>query len=313
MKKIVLFSLAIALGIFAGCDKVQNAYPPDLVDTSSLDWSLYPDGDSAHYAQQGHWPTFTANTNTNRNIVIEDFTGHKCTFCPAAAAVAEQLEHDNPGRVFVSAVHASPNGVGNFQETDATYTHDFTNTASIEIGTYFGDNLAGSPFQGNPNGTVSRVNHGNGYPVTHPSSWTSATNSMLAANTLKVNIQSDANYFASTRGLFVHTETEVLDSGIDHENLKIVVQLHEDSIVQPQLDGSTIVYDYVHRDVLRGCIDGRTFGQTLDDDHEENEKFYFNYSYALPSQYDPSNMHLLIYVRDVTTEEIYQVIKQKLQ
>ncbi len=314
MKRFIyLFIASFALG-FTGCDKVYNPYP-EKTGSGEIDWSLYPNGDSVHYAQN-YWPSFTANTNINRNVLIEDFTGHKCVFCPAAAAYAEQLEEDNPGRVFVSTVHTSPNGLGDFQEVDAMQPHDFTCAEGLSIGTYFGEDWAGSPFQGNPFGTISRVDHGNGYPVTPILDWTNSTNLMIAANDLKVNIQSDANYFSSTRGLFVHAEVDVLDQTLydNHENLYIVVQLHEDSIVQPQkIVGNATDYNYVHRDVLRATIDGRAFGRQLDDAHEQSAKFYYDYSYTLPDQYDASNMHLLIYVRDETTEEVYQVIKQKLQ
>jgi hypothetical protein len=61
-----------------------------------LDTTLYP-GNWADYVAN-EWPTFTANTNIDRNILIEDYTGHKCIFCPAAADLAHQLEvtHEEP-------------------------------------------------------------------------------------------------------------------------------------------------------------------------------------------------------------------------
>lgn len=292
------------------CDKVENPYPENLA-TNEGDWSLYPDGDSAHYAQNA-WPTFSTNTNTDRNVIIEDFTGHKCVFCPAAAAVAEQLEYDNPGRVYVSTIHASPNGLGEFQELDAIFTHDFTCSEGLAIGLYFGDNWANSDFTGNPDGTVNRDSQFSGQPVLSPASWTSAVSTTLGANDLKVNIQSAVNYYPSTRGVFLHTEVDVIDQSLTNE-LRIVVQLHEDSIVSPQKYPDSTSYNYVHHDVLRRCIDGRAFGQMLDAEHMSNDKYYYDYIYELPAQYDASNVHLLIYVRDAVTEEIYQVIKQKIE
>ena len=43
------------------------------------------------------------------------------------------------------------------------------------------------------------------------------------------------------------------------------------------------------------------------------DKYYLNYSYRLPDQYNPDNMHLLIYVYRNDTKEILQVIKQKIK
>ena len=87
MKKLLFIGLVAATGL-TSCDKVENIYPEG-VSSSELDWSLYPDGDSTHYVDVANaWPTFTANTNSDRNVLIEDFTGHKCVFCPAAADLA---------------------------------------------------------------------------------------------------------------------------------------------------------------------------------------------------------------------------------
>jgi len=48
-----------------------------------------------------------------------------------------------------------------------------------------------------------------------------------------------------------------------------------------------------------------------------NDNYYVNYSFEVPSQLDgnhnPSNMHVLVYVYDTATLEIYQVIKVPIQ
>jgi len=43
------------------------------------------------------------------------------------------------------------------------------------------------------------------------------------------------------------------------------------------------------------------------------DKYYLNYSYKLPSQFNAEIMHLLIYVYDSSTNEILQVIRQKVK
>ena len=112
--------------------------------------------------------------------------------------------------------------------------------------------------------------------------------------------------------LFLHTEIEKLDASLVND-LAQVVYLVEDSVISPQLMPDLSTNDtYVHRDILRGCIDGKAFGKTLvAADLDANGKYYLNYAYKLPDGYDPDNMHLLIYVYDKTTYSIYQVIKQK--
>lgn len=316
MKNYFYLPILVAFFVWAGCDKVENAYPPG-VNSGGLNWDLYPDGDSTTYVTNGLWPSFSQNMNTDRNVLIEDFTGHKCIFCPAAAAEAGNIKDANPGRVYVAGIHTSPFGVGNFQEIDPPiYEHDFTCTEGLAIGRYFGDDWPGSLFQGNPFGAVSRIDPNTSEPVTSPTNWESITTQILLANDLKVNIQADVNYFSSTRGVFLHTELEKIDNALNNE-LRVVVYLIEDTIQKPQLFPSPIndSLEYVHHHVMRGTVDGFALGQILDAVHSPNndEKYYFNYSYELPTQYDASNMQLLIYVRDAVTEEIYHVIKKDIE
>jgi hypothetical protein len=308
MKKIFLIGCLGILG-FSSCDKVENPFPE--VIATELDYSLYPGGDSTAYAAT-EWPTFTANTNTQRNLLIEDFTGHKCVYCAPAADTAHLLHEENPTRVYATAVHAGPSGLGSFQNTDATFTTDFTNTDGLDIGIHFGS-MAGTVFTSNPKGNVSRILTG-GQHFSSPSEWRSLTNSNLST-ALKVNVQSHANFYPSTSGLFLHTEVEILDAGLTVDDLYLVVYLVEDSIVAPQKmpPPTPTNYDYVHRDVMRGCISSNWRGRQLEADDLLNGKYYLDYSYQLPAQYDADNMHLLIYVRDNVTEEVYHVIKQNLQ
>ena len=74
---------------------MKNPYPPEV--NLELDTTLYP-GLWSDY-ENNDWPIFSENTNTNRNVLIEDFTGHKCVFCPAAADLAHALHEADPSRV----------------------------------------------------------------------------------------------------------------------------------------------------------------------------------------------------------------------
>jgi hypothetical protein len=72
---------------------------------------------------------------------------------------------------------------------------------------------------------------------------------------------------------------------------------------------------------MRGTLDGTPWGRTLTSALMTNGKYYLDYSYILPNQLAPQgvsathnaeNMHVLIYVYDKVTLEIYQVIKKKM-
>lgn len=307
MKYFLVLFLGGILLLSTSCDRVENPYP--LTVQTDLDTTLYPGNWGDYVANE--WPVFTPNTNLFRNVLIEDFTGHQCVFCPAAADLAHALHESNPSRVFTASIHSGPTGMGDFQVVSLpNYPTDFTNAQGLEIGTYFGTNDGG--FIGNPRGTVNRFN--NGYIFQSPAQWSSMMNDQLTQNSLKVNIQSALNYYPSTKGAFLHVEVEKLDQNLTNE-LGVVVYLLEDSLVGDQkMSDNSHNSSYVHRDIHRGNIDGQTFGKVLGPDALIGNKYYVNYSFLVPNQLDGNfnaeNMHLLIYVYDRTTWEIYQVIKQ---
>ena len=294
--------------LFVSCDHVKNPYPPEV--NLELDTTLYP-GLWSDYINE--WPVFSENTNTNRNVLIEDFTGHKCVFCPAAADLAHALHEADPSRVYIASIHAGPDGIGDFQSVSPPdYPLDFTNPEGVEIGLYFGENDGGFP--GNPRGTVNRFN--NGTIFQSPTQWTSMVNDQLSSNNLKINIQSELNYYEETKGAFLHVELDPVDANVA-ENLGITVYLLEDSLVGDQkMSDNSHNSNYIHRDIHRGNLNASAFGRPVSSEDLNGDKYYINYSFVVPNQldgqYNASNMHLLIYAFNTETWEIYQVIKQKI-
>ena len=306
MKYLLLSFLAVLFFLqFTSCDHIENPYPKK----QEFDTTLYP-GIWADYVAN-EWPVFDVNTNTDRNVLLEDLTGHKCIVCPTAADIAHQLHEANPDRVFIASIHSSPTGINDFQSVSPPeYPTDFTNPQGLEIGLFFGQNDGG--FLGNPRGTINRINTGTIF-IGHPS-WTNLTNTTLNNNILKVNMQSALNYYPQTKGAFLHVEVEKIDQSITNE-LAVVTYLIEDSLVgdQKMVDNSHNS-SYIHRDIHRGNIDGKAFGRILKSSDMKNSKYYIDYTFVVPKQLDgnfnPENMHVLIYVYDRVTWEIYQVIKQ---
>jgi hypothetical protein len=313
MKKGILFiafTIAFGLYLLPSCDRITNPYPVQLC--LELDTTLYPGLWTDYVANE--WPTFMANTNVNRNVLIEDFTGHKCIFCPAAAELAHQLQLANPGRVFVASIHSGVDGIGDFQSVDAEYTLDFTNPDGLAIGSWFGLNDPG--FVGNPRGPINRVNIG-GNIFQGPGQWSSMTSTLLTENNLRVNLQSKLNYFPSTKGAFLHVEIDKIDQTLTND-LGITGYIIEDSLVGDQkMSDNTHNHNYTHRDIHRKNLACMPFGRQLTPADLNNGKYYVNYSFVVPNQLDggfnTENMHVLVYVYDMVTKEIYQVIKQKIE
>lgn len=310
MKNLIITGFAAILILpFTGCDKVDNPIKPAI----ELDTNLYP----------GNWfdyefPTFSQNTNTQRNVMIEDYTGHRCPSCPAAADVAKVIEDANPENVFVVSVHASPTGLSNFQEIYAN-CNDAVNPGykycdilycdeGLEMGFEFGN--AGVGFFGNPNGNVNRKIFSGSEIFYYHTEWEGHTNTVLTENDLKVNIQAKSNYYPESNGVYLHTEIEFLED-LSSGNYSTVVYVVENELIGYQdVNGTDSAY-YHHHNILRGCIDDLTWGQTIPGDYTKDSKVYFDYSYKLPTGITNNDYHFVIYVYDVDTYEVLQVIKHE--
>jgi hypothetical protein len=308
MKKYILILACISFALsFTSCDKVENPIKPAI----ELDTTIY-EGIWEDYV----YPTFSQNTNTERNVLLEDYTGHRCLACPGAAVIAKDIEDANPDRVFVASVHASPGGITVFQELAADcglpsnptdkYCTTFYCNEGIEYGNVFG---SGFGFTGNPSGNVNRKDFGSNV-FTAASEWTTNTAALIAENDLKVNIQAECNYYASANGFYLHTETEFLEDLTGSYNM--VVYLMENEVVDYQDVLGTAVPDYHHHNIFRGCIDGLPWGRSISSDQLSGSKSYLDYSYKLPTGQTNDEFHLLIYVYDVDTYEVLQVIKQEI-
>ena len=139
----------------------------------------------------------------------------------------------------------------------------------------------------------------------------------LNENDLKVNIQGQINYYDATKGAYLHVEVDKVDAGLNND-LGIVSYLIEDSLIGDQkMPDNSHNSSYVHRDTHRSNLSGSAFGRNLTSSLMSNNKYYVDYSFVVPNQLDgnhnPSNMHVLVYVYDLSTLEVYQVIKLPFQ
>lgn len=292
---LIILSSLVLISLFS-CDRIEQPIP---TKTGGLDWDLFPNGDSTNYT----WPTWTPNTNTFQNVLLEDFTGHTCTNCPAAAVIAKGLEDANPGRVIIASIHAS---VGNaFQ---ALSPPEFTTDFTTEEGNLYANEIPS--FFGNPSGMINRQGGGLSNTLWYLSSaWTNKTNSTLS-NSPKANIQVQLNYFPQTRGLFVHTESEFLSNLTEEHSL--VNYLIRKVVIAPQklANGST-EEEYHHHNVMSGTING-AWGTSLGTEFNTGDKIYNNFAIQLPdnsldSTYTVNNLSIITYIYNKSTYEIIQV------
>jgi len=86
--------------------------------------------------------TIVSTDIENKKIIIEEFTGVACQYCPIGHTIVQNLIDDNPGNVFAIKIHE-----GGYAEG---YTPDFTTQWGTSIVAQ--SNNAGSY----PSGTINR-------------------------------------------------------------------------------------------------------------------------------------------------------------
>jgi len=189
--------------------------------------------------------TFTAKAQqyvstepANRNVILEEFTGRNCGYCPDGHLIANQIMANNPGRVWAINVHA-----GSYAPT--TYPN-FNTTASATI-------LSGFSVSGFPSGVVNRSTsaaQGRG-------SWNSLSSQQLN-QAAECNVAGIARINPDTRMATITVEVYYTGNSSVNENYLTVAML-QDSILGSQsgMNGNpaqVVGNQYCHMHILRDVI-----------------------------------------------------------
>ena len=190
-------------------------------------------------------PTMVSTVPTKKNVVIEEFTGIYCTYCPDGHKIVNNIMALNQGRVFGINIHQG----------------DFAATTNPDYRTQWGDTLADfSGLTGYPAGMVNRHKFSGSYAVMRGSFQTFAT--QLLNQSAYVNVAAKAEIDASTRTLTVDVELYYTGNSPQSANM-LNVALIQDSIMGPQVGCATwypeMVHDgeYQHNHMLRDFLTGQ--------------------------------------------------------
>lgn len=226
----------------------------------------------------------------NRTVLLEDFTGIHCGYCPEGHAIAAALEAQHGPRLAVVGVHAGP------YATPSTGEPDFRTTEGTAIDSYF-------TVGGYPAGVINRHLF-NGADDLGRGAWEGAVNEMLALPS-PVNLGVASAFDAGTRELTVTVEllyTANSPGGDDY----ISVLLVESGIIGPQTDygPSGNHTDYEHNHVLRSYITG-TWGEAVNTT-TQGTSLVRTYTFTVPEQWNVANCEVVAFVSE-DHSEVYQV------
>ena len=277
--------IAIALFIFPiSCDKIEGPFTEnnEVIDTARCPVPQFP--------------TLGA---VQKKILVEDFTGHKCGFCPRAHLALKNLITNYGDRIVGVALHvsdwyASPDPSGLF-------TYDFRTEEATAI-----DNTFHVSDAGLPKGMISRTKYNNNIVIDH-TSWNTVVQSMLSEQT-NVGMQIINNYNSSDSSFCTHIKLTFLDNITD--TLMFFCGLTEDSIIKPQKNYDVTpneIEEYNHMHVFRDGLNGN-FGVTLSPEAvHKDSSIIKSYYYTLRGKdYVHKNLRVFAYVYRFSNNEVMQ-------
>ncbi len=216
--------------------------------------------------------TIVSTTPSNRNVLLEEYTGVNCTWCPDGHRMANELKATNPDRICLINIHQ-----GTFAAN--TYTTQFGNALANQTG-----------LDGYPSGTINRHVFSGNKTALNRGDWANAANQILNMAS-PVNIAAEGTLDMSTRTLNIrvqlyYTGTQTVTSNA--LNLAIL----QDNVLGNQVGMSmnpaqVVGNQYNHMHMLRHLITGQ-WGETIETIAQGTlvEK---NYEYVIPAQLGSPN------------------------
>lgn len=187
---------------------------------------------------------------SDKVILIEEFTGARCVNCPTGAATVADLHEQYPGQVV--AVSLYPEQMASLT---APITTDLRTTVASDIFSAFDGTSKGLPAamfdRSTFNGSVLQLT------VTQ---WPSFVYDLLSNQTSPVNIALETAYNESSRELTVNYNVDFLSAV--NEEVSFQLYITEDGIESMQLTPTGMDTKYINNHVLRAALNG-TWGTSL--------------------------------------------------
>ena len=190
---------------------------------------------------------YVSTTPANRNVIIEEFTGRNCGYCPDGHLIANTIMANNPGRVWAINVHAggyAPTSYPNFLTPDGNTIH------------------GGFSISGYPTGVVNRSTSSG----QSRSAWNGLATQQMA-QAAECNVAGIAMINPDTRVATITVEVYYTGNSAYDDNYLTVAML-QDSIMGSQ-SGMTsnpaqvVNGQYCHMHILRDVINESAWGDAI--------------------------------------------------
>lgn len=223
-----------------------------------------------------------------KQVLLEDFTGHRCVNCPKAAKQLHDMMELHHPRLVSYTVHA-----GNFAVPvpGTPFATDLRCPLSEKLYADFG-------IFGNPMGQIDRVVH-NGLRQIFTTNWNAVVDQQLQKpNQVKLKLKN--TFYPKYNSVIVDVEAEFL-SNLDGQ-YNLVVYIAEDKIVSPHLNndptiGPDTLWNFVHHNVLRAPINS-AYGDPVNPSGNitAGTTFAKQYTYPVSDAWVTGNCNIIAYI-----------------
>ena len=203
-----------------------------------------------------------------KNVVLEEYTGIYCTYCPDGHAIAAAIQENNPGRVNLINIHVG--GYSNPSGGDPDFRTPFGTAIANE---------AGVPFY--PSGSINRRSWNGGASAIGRGEWNSKAN-IIMDEVSNVNVGVEADINVQNNLLTVHVEAYYTSDSTDNTNFLNIALLQNNTLGPQTGGGQGDEYNHMHRLVwlITGqwgeTISTTTAGTFIDE----------TYTYSIPDNYN---------------------------
>ena len=183
--------------------------------------------------------TIVSTNPENRKVILEEFTGVNCTFCPDGHAIAQALQDNNPDNVFLVNIHSGGYAVPNGNQPD--------------FRTQWGEAIDDqSGLIGYPAGTINRQNFpgleqgDGGTTAMSRGQWGAAASTVLNQGSY-VNVGVQAVLNVQTNTMVIDVEAYYTDNSPEATN-KFNVAILQNNTLGAQIGGNMgDNYNHMHR------------------------------------------------------------------
>lgn len=274
---IKLLSIFLLISFFFSCDKIDE--PLKEQEGTCGDASIQP----------------------IKKILIEDYTGHKCNNCPAAAEILHSIKEDYCDYIIPIAIHVS----GFASPSGNTFINDYRTETGNELDDQSNFNVSS---QGLPNGLVSRTEF-NGNLVLGKDQWRAAVDTLRKMQP-EVNIIINSEFDESTQKITANIKIEILQNLPYKINLGLYVT--EDSIISPQKFPTGDELEYVHRHMLRKGVNG-ALGEEIANSVTAGDIIEKSFTIEVSEEWNINHIELVAFISKNETKEILQAENNHVQ